>query len=80
MIDVCCEDPVEMMPTIGRHLADLAAAALEGALAIARTEVAEGLGPGLAAPRRGEAVDALDLAIIGHGQVRCPRAELHLRR
>ena len=40
LLDVCCEDPVEMMPTIGRHLADLAAAALEGALAIARTEVA----------------------------------------
>lgn len=75
MIDVCCEDPVEMMPTIGRHLADLAAAALEGALAIARTEVAEGLGPGLAAPRRGEAVDALDLAIIGMGK--CGARELN---
>ncbi len=75
LIDVCCEDPVEMMPTIGRHLADLAAAALEGALAIARTEVAEGLGPGLAAPRRGEAVDALDLAIIGMGK--CGARELN---
>ena len=75
MIDVCCEDPVEMMPTIGRHLADSAAAALEGALAIARTEVAEGLGPGLAAPRRGEAVDALDLAIIGMGK--CGARELN---
>ena len=75
MIDVCCEDPVEMMPTIGRHLADLAAAALEGALAIARTEVAEGQGPGLAAPRRGEAVDALDLAIIGMGK--CGARELN---
>ena len=75
MIDVCCEDPVEMMPTIGRHLADLAAAALEGALAIARTEVTEGLGPGLAAPRRGEAVDALDLAIIGMGK--CGARELN---
>lgn len=75
MIDVCCEDPVEMMPTIGRHLADLAAAALEGALAIARTEVAEGLGPGLAAPRRGEAVGALDLAIIGMGK--CGARELN---
>lgn len=75
LLDVCCEDPVEMMPTIGRHLADLAAAALEGALAIARTEVAEGLGPGLAAPRRGEAVDALDLAIIGMGK--CGARELN---
>ena len=75
LIDVCCEDPVEMMPTIGRHLADLAAAALEGALAVARTEVAEGLGPGLAAPRRGEAVNALDLAIIGMGK--CGARELN---
>ena len=75
LLDVCCEDPVEMMPTIGRHLADLAAAALEGALAIARTEVAEGLGSGLAAPRRGEAVNALDLAIIGMGK--CGARELN---
>jgi len=36
LLDVCCEDPVEMMPTIGRHLADLAAPALEGAPAPGR--------------------------------------------
>ena len=53
----------------------LASAALEGALAIARTELAEGLGPGLAAPRRGDAVDALDLAIIGMGK--CGARELN---
>ena len=64
------------MPTIGRHLADLAAAALEGALAIARTEVAEGAGGGLcAAPARGASVDALDLAIIGMGK--CGARELN---
>ena len=58
LVDVCSPDPVELMPTVGRHLADLAAAALEGALAIARTEVAEGLGGGLcSAPARGTSVD-----------------------
>ena len=64
------------MPTVGRHLADLAAAALEGALAIARTEVTEGLGGGLcAAPRGVPSVDALDLAIIGMGK--CGARELN---
>ena len=76
LIDVCSPDPVELMPTIGRHLADLAAAALEAALAIARTEVAEGAGGGLcAAPARGASVDALDLAIIGMGK--CGARELN---
>lgn len=76
LIDVCSPDPVELMPTIGRHLADLAAAALEGALAIARTEVAEGAGGGLGtAPARGASVDALDLAIIGMGK--CGARELN---
>ena len=76
LIDVCSPDPVELMPTIGRHLADLAAAVLEGALAIARTEVAEGAGGGLcAAPARGASVDALDLAIIGMGK--CGARELN---
>ena len=76
LFDVCSPDPVELMPTVGRHLADLAAAALEGALAIARTEVAEGLGGGLcSAPARGASVDALDLAIIGMGK--CGARELN---
>ena len=76
LIDVCSPDPVDLMPTIGRHLADLAAAVLEGALAIARTEVAEGAGGGLcAAPARGASVDALDLAIIGMGK--CGARELN---
>lgn len=76
LIDVCSPDPVELMPTIGRHLADLAAAALEAALAIARTEVAEGAGGGLcAAPARGASVDALELAIIGMGK--CGARELN---
>ena len=76
LVDVCSPDPVELMPTVGRHLADLAAAALEGALAIARTEVAEGLGGGLcSAPARGASADALDLAIIGMGK--CGARELN---
>ena len=76
LVDVCSPDPVELMPTVGRHLADLAAAALEGALAIARTEVAEGLCGGLCATfARGASVDALDLAIIGMGK--CGARELN---
>lgn len=59
--------PVQFMPTVGRLLADLAAAALEGALAIARAEVAQS---------RGETtVAAVELAIIGMGK--CGARELN---
>lgn len=65
--DLTAPQPEEFMPTVGRHLADLAAAALEGALAIARTEVAQS---------RGEAtVSAVQLAIIGMGK--CGARELN---
>ncbi|WP_272878973.1 bifunctional [glutamine synthetase] adenylyltransferase/[glutamine synthetase]-adenylyl-L-tyrosine phosphorylase [Rothia nasimurium] len=59
--------PVQVMPTIGRHLADLAAAALEGALAIARAEVSTTRNP--------LDVEAVDLAIIGMGK--CGARELN---
>lgn len=75
LIDVCSPDPTELQPTIGRHLADAAAAALEGALAIARTEVAEGLAGGMCAVARGESVQALELAVIGMGK--CGARELN---
>ncbi|WP_281965962.1 bifunctional [glutamine synthetase] adenylyltransferase/[glutamine synthetase]-adenylyl-L-tyrosine phosphorylase [Serinicoccus marinus] len=37
--DLCSPDPVRLMPAVGGALADLAAAALEGALLLARAEV-----------------------------------------
>ncbi len=70
LIDVCSPDPVELMPTIGRYLADLAAAALEGALAIARTEVAEGAGGGCAPPRAWRIRGCPGSGDYWHGQVR----------
>ncbi|WP_272878575.1 bifunctional [glutamine synthetase] adenylyltransferase/[glutamine synthetase]-adenylyl-L-tyrosine phosphorylase [Rothia nasimurium] len=59
--------PVQFMPTVGRLLADLAAAALEGALAIARAEVAQN--------RSEQTVAAVELAIIGMGK--CGARELN---
>ncbi|WP_370592465.1 bifunctional [glutamine synthetase] adenylyltransferase/[glutamine synthetase]-adenylyl-L-tyrosine phosphorylase [Rothia sp. ZJ1223] len=67
LMDVTHEDPVDFMPTIGRYLADLAAAALEGALAIARAEVGQSCTP--------EEVAATRLAIIGMGK--CGARELN---
>nr|WP_192796756.1 bifunctional [glutamine synthetase] adenylyltransferase/[glutamine synthetase]-adenylyl-L-tyrosine phosphorylase [Serinicoccus kebangsaanensis] len=52
--DLVSEDPVALMPAVGGALADLASAALEGALLLARAEVA------------GE--DRCDLSIIGMGK------------
>lgn len=65
--DLTAYAPEQLMPTVGRNLADLAAAALEAALAIARAEVAESRGP--------QAVAAVELAIIGMGK--CGARELN---
>lgn len=61
-LDLTAPDPVVAMPTVGRELADLAAAALETALAIARSEL-----PPDAAPCR--------IAVIGMGK--CGGRELN---
>lgn len=65
--DLTAYAPETFMPTVGRNLADLAAAAIEAALAIARTEVAE--------TRGAETVNAVDLAVIGMGK--CGARELN---
>src|SRR5690606_5638013 len=52
--DLVSEDPLALMPTVGAWLADLAAAALEGALLLARAET-----PG---------EETCDLAVIGMGK------------
>jgi glutamate-ammonia-ligase adenylyltransferase len=60
--DLSCPHPTAVLPSVGRELADLAAAALEAALAIARAELPPG-----AAPCR--------LAVIGMGK--CGGRELN---
>ncbi|MFK5634954.1 MULTISPECIES: bifunctional [glutamine synthetase] adenylyltransferase/[glutamine synthetase]-adenylyl-L-tyrosine phosphorylase [unclassified Ornithinimicrobium] len=53
-IDLTSEDPVSLMPRVGAWLAELAGAALEGGLHLARAEV--------------EGQEVCDLAIIGMGK------------
>ncbi len=65
--DVCAADPTAAVGWVAVELADLAAAAVEGALAIARAEVAAA-NPGLD-------LDAVRLAVIGMGK--CGARELN---
>ncbi|MFJ3958587.1 bifunctional [glutamine synthetase] adenylyltransferase/[glutamine synthetase]-adenylyl-L-tyrosine phosphorylase [Arthrobacter sp. NPDC090010] len=58
--DLCAADPRDFMPLAGAELSDLAAAALEAALAVARAEAAQ-LFPA-------EEVAAVGLAVIGMGK------------
>ncbi|MEE1620269.1 bifunctional [glutamine synthetase] adenylyltransferase/[glutamine synthetase]-adenylyl-L-tyrosine phosphorylase [Zafaria sp. Z1313] len=67
LADLGAPDPVAAMPGVGRALADLAAAAVHAALAVARTEAAERFGP--------EDVAGVRLAVIGMGK--CGAAELN---
>jgi len=63
--DLGSDDPVEVLPAVAAALADAAGAALEASLAVARTRVSGGGGPGLF-PR--DQVAATQLAIIGMGK------------
>ncbi|MET1036476.1 MAG: bifunctional [glutamine synthetase] adenylyltransferase/[glutamine synthetase]-adenylyl-L-tyrosine phosphorylase [Arthrobacter sp.] len=65
--DLCAADPLEAMPRVGRELADLAAAAVEAGLAVARAEAAERFPAG--------DVAAVRLAVIGMGK--CGAGELN---
>lgn len=65
--DLGAARPVEHMPAVGRQLADLAAAALEAGLAVARAEAAETWDPGT--------VERVRLAVIGMGK--CGARELN---
>ncbi len=65
--DLCAASPQAVMPMVGAELADLAAAALEAALAVARAEVAAHFRPG--------DVAAVKLAVIGMGK--CGARELN---
>jgi glutamate-ammonia-ligase adenylyltransferase len=65
--DLCAADPLDFLPSVGRELADLAAAAIEAALAVSRAEAAGQYG----------ASDVADvgLAVIGMGK--CGARELN---
>jgi glutamate-ammonia-ligase adenylyltransferase len=65
--DLCAASPQDIMPMVGAELADLAAAALDAALAVARAEVAEQFPP--------REVAAVKLAVIGMGK--CGARELN---
>lgn len=65
--DLAAPSPLEAMPKVGAELADLAAAALEAALAVARTEVGATMGA--------EKVAALRFAVLGMGK--CGARELN---
>ncbi|GAA5227423.1 bifunctional [glutamine synthetase] adenylyltransferase/[glutamine synthetase]-adenylyl-L-tyrosine phosphorylase [Paeniglutamicibacter antarcticus] len=65
--DLGATDALEAMPAVGRELADLAAAAIEGALAISRAEAAQ----------RFEADDIADLRLAVIGMGKCGAHELN---
>ena len=65
--DVGALDPVAYMPAVGRQLADLAGAALEAGLAVARAQAHERWDPAL--------VEQVRLAVIGMGK--CGARELN---
>lgn len=65
--DLCAADPLDYLPAVGAELADLAAAAIEAALAVSRAEAAEQFGA--------EDVAAVGLAVIGMGK--CGARELN---
>lgn len=65
--DLCAADPLDFLPSVGGELADLAGAAIEAALAVARAEVAE--------QYSAADVAGVGLAVIGMGK--CGARELN---
>ena len=65
--DLGAASPVDYMPSVGRELADLAAAAIEAGLAVSRAELAARFDP--------EEIAAVRLAVIGMGK--CGARELN---
>ncbi|MEE2569630.1 bifunctional [glutamine synthetase] adenylyltransferase/[glutamine synthetase]-adenylyl-L-tyrosine phosphorylase [Pseudarthrobacter sp. J64] len=65
--DLCAADPLDFLPAVGAELADLAGAAIEAALAVARVEAADQFDA--------EEVAAVGLAVIGMGK--CGARELN---
>ncbi|WP_028278996.1 bifunctional [glutamine synthetase] adenylyltransferase/[glutamine synthetase]-adenylyl-L-tyrosine phosphorylase [Arthrobacter sp. H5] len=65
--DLCAASPVDYLPAVGRELADLAAAAIEAALAVSRAELAESFSA--------TDIASVQLAVIGMGK--CGAGELN---
>jgi glutamate-ammonia-ligase adenylyltransferase len=65
--DLCAASPEDYLPDVGRELSDLAAAALEAALAVSRAELAQG--------HPADDVSAVRLAVIAMGK--CGAGELN---
>ncbi|WP_309080002.1 bifunctional [glutamine synthetase] adenylyltransferase/[glutamine synthetase]-adenylyl-L-tyrosine phosphorylase [Zhihengliuella sp.] len=65
--DLTAEDPLRAMPGVGAELADIAGAALDAALAVARADAAERFAP--------DEIAAVSLAVIGMGK--CGARELN---
>lgn len=65
--DLCAADPLDYLPAVGAELADLAGAAIEAALAVARAEAAE--------HHSATEVAEVGLAVIGMGK--CGARELN---
>lgn len=65
--DLCAADPLDFLPAVGGELADLAAAAIEAALAVSRAEAAGQFGEG--------EVAGVGLSVIGMGK--CGARELN---
>ena len=63
--DLCAEEPIELMPAVGAALADLAGAAVDAALAIARAEISE------------EEPEAAGVALAVIGMGKCGARELN---
>ncbi|GAA1186926.1 bifunctional [glutamine synthetase] adenylyltransferase/[glutamine synthetase]-adenylyl-L-tyrosine phosphorylase [Nesterenkonia xinjiangensis] len=64
--DLCAADPLAYQPLVSQQLADLAAGAVDAALAVTRAELAD---------RHGEAAHQVELAVIGMGK--CGARELN---
>lgn len=73
MVDLDAQDPREVFPAIAAALSDLAGAALEAGLAVARAAVRDGFGVGKRYTRK--EVEATKLAVIAMGK--CGSRELN---
>ncbi|NYE93997.1 glutamate-ammonia-ligase adenylyltransferase [Psychromicrobium silvestre] len=73
--DLGAASPNDVMPIIGAELADLAGAALDAALAVARAELGSAESRGTAGGFSAQEVAAVDLAVIGMGK--CGARELN---
>lgn len=75
LLDLGAGDPVDFMPAVGRMLADLAGAAVDAALAVARAEALAPAGEGSGETIEAAELDRIRLCVIGMGK--CGARELN---